>query len=214
MKNDPRLKRYAMAATTVPVAALATTAPVAGEIIFEEVDITIGGFVLSPETTSLNIGGYGSVRFLAGKNLVGPTYLWGASQTDNKADPTIEFFVQGGGKYGAELRRFDVGELINFGDRSGSGLGASFNIKGGFNGQFAFGGSGYLGFSIEDGNDYRYGWISVNWNNFFFDLTINGYAYETDLGVGVQAGIVPAPGALGLFGLAAGAAGIRRKRKA
>ena len=58
MKNDPRLKRYALAATTVPVAALATTAPVAGEIIFEDVDLTVGGFVVSPETTSLNIGGY------------------------------------------------------------------------------------------------------------------------------------------------------------
>ncbi|MCP4833899.1 MAG: PEP-CTERM sorting domain-containing protein, partial [Phycisphaeraceae bacterium] len=62
------------------------------------------------------------------------------------------------------------------------------------------------------GFEYNYGWVGVDWNVSTFELTISGFAYETNAGVAIEAGAIPAPGALGLFGLAAGAAGIRRKR--
>jgi uncharacterized protein (TIGR03382 family) len=52
------------------------------------------------------------------------------------------------------------------------------------------------------GVDYEQGW---------YQLEIVGYAYGT-LGIGIDAGQIPAPGALGLAGLAMGAVGIRRKR--
>jgi len=45
------------------------------------------------------------------------------------------------------------------------------------------------------------------------ELTINGWAYD-DAGGAITAGQIPAPGAVGLLGLAAGAAGMRRKRTA
>ena len=81
-------------------------------------------------------------------------------------------------------------------------------------GEFAFGGNGYVGFTIDAGDGLRYGWVELSWNAIFKLLTIEGFAYETQVGASINAGEgIPAPGALGLFGLAAGAAGIRRKRK-
>ena len=73
--------------------------------------------------------------------------------------------------------------------------------------------SGFIGFGINNsGNGIQFGWISVTWDGTL--LTIDGYAYETEVQTAIEAGAIPGPGAMGLFGLAAGAAGIRRKRKA
>ncbi|MBC02448.1 MAG: hypothetical protein CMJ34_03960 [Phycisphaerae bacterium] len=71
---------------------------------------------------------------------------------------------------------------------------------------------GYLGFAFADfgSQDLHYGWLSLSWDG--TELTIDGYAWETEAGVSIDAGTIPAPGAIGLFGLAMGAAGIRRKR--
>ena len=79
-------------------------------------------------------------------------------------------------------------------------------------------GPGFMGISSKvedaDGTEFRYGWIALDWDVTTFELTIEAFAYETEAGVGIAAGAIPAPGAMGLFGLAAGAAGIRRKRQA
>ena len=71
---------------------------------------------------------------------------------------------------------------------------------------------GYLGFAFGDfgDDDLHYGWLSLSWDG--TQLSIDGYAWETDAGVAINAGTIPAPGVFGLFGLAMGAAGIRRKR--
>lgn len=69
----------------------------------------------------------------------------------------------------------------------------------------------YIGFEFDTGlfEETFYGWIDfeVSMDN----LIVHGYAYDTT-GAGIEAGYVPAPGALGLIALAAGAGGIRRKR--
>ena len=80
--------------------------------------------------------------------------------------------------------------------------------------------SGYMGFAFfndalaggDGGTTPNYGWVSMSWDGAY--LTIDGYAIETDVGTAIQAGAIPAPGAIGLLGLAAGAAGVRRKRQA
>ena len=71
---------------------------------------------------------------------------------------------------------------------------------------------GCLGFAFADfgSQDLHYGWLSLSWDG--TELTIDGYAWETEAGVSINAGTVPAPGVIGLFGLAMGAAGIRRER--
>jgi len=117
------------------------------------------------------------------------------------------------------LRRFDTGELIDgAGDRSVTAIGAMGSDGVFAAGPFAGGGPGYMGISIKvedaDGTEFRYGWIALDWDVTTFELTIEAFAYETEAGVGIAAGAIPAPGAMGLFGLAAGAAGIRRKRQA
>ncbi len=56
-----------------------------------------------------------------------------------------------------------------------------------------------------------YGWVAVSVG--VGELTVDGWAYD-DTGTSIAAGQIPAPGAIGLLGLAAGAAGKRRKRTA
>ncbi len=72
-----------------------------------------------------------------------------------------------------------------------------------------------------DGSGFRYGWFDISYSSLTDDLTINGWAFD-DTGALLGAGhletvdvpeastLVPA----GLFALAAGAAGLRRRRAA
>ena len=79
---------------------------------------------------------------------------------------------------------------------------------------------GFLGIEIGTGGDVNYGWIDVTWTG--SQAIIHGYAWESDTNTAINAGqttsgaaVVPgAPTAVGLIGLAAGAAGIRRRRSA
>ncbi|MEE2973317.1 MAG: PEP-CTERM sorting domain-containing protein [Planctomycetota bacterium] len=73
--------------------------------------------------------------------------------------------------------------------------------------------SGYIGFAFENASgSTRYGWAEIE------EVESRGFrvvrwAYD-DTGAGIAAGqtVVPAPGVAGLLALAAGAAGVRRKR--
>lgn len=72
----------------------------------------------------------------------------------------------------------------------------------------------YVGLGFPAGANFYYGWVRVDVNNAAKTLLIKDWAYETQSNVGISAGAVPEPGALGL--LAAGAAGVvalRRRRK-
>ncbi len=70
----------------------------------------------------------------------------------------------------------------------------------------------YLGFRLNVGADYRFGWIEfVNAGG---SITVSRWAYESDVNTGITAGasggVVPGLG--GLAALACGAAGMRRSR--
>lgn len=115
--------------------------------------------------------------------------------------------------------RFAAGDLIQFGAGNTAGIGALAKVKSGktvkSKGDFAASEgpqSGFVGFGFGDDPDgLNYGWISLTWDG--SALFLDGYAWENEAGVGITAGTIPAPGALGLLGLAAGAAGLRRQRK-
>jgi len=73
-------------------------------------------------------------------------------------------------------------------------------------------GRGYAGFQFETTlGEARYAWAEVELRSDLFIM--HRWAYD-DTGAPITAGFVPAPGAVGLFALAAGAAGLRRKRSA
>ncbi|MAC75053.1 MAG: hypothetical protein CMJ22_05655 [Phycisphaerae bacterium] len=218
MSSELRLHRYALAAASVPLATIATTQSAVADIVYEEVGITIGGFVAEPGYVNIAVGDFGSIGFLAGHNSSGPEFLFAglASKSGSSFGP-IGFHVNLESSKLPEFQRFGAGDLIGSTSKAfpvALGVKGS-DGKGGF-GPFDDGGFGYLGLQIESqslgGFEYNYGWVGVDWNVSTFELTISGFAYETNAGVAIEAGAIPAPGALGLFGLAAGAAGIRRKR--
>ena len=88
----------------------------------------------------------------------------------------------------------------------------SFGIYGSSNsGGFRRDGTSYLGIAFEAvPGVMNYGWVEINWDG-LNALEVVRWAYEDD-GSAIEAGAVPAPGAVGLLALAAGAAGVRRKR--
>ncbi|MAB71902.1 MAG: hypothetical protein CMJ54_05300 [Planctomycetaceae bacterium] len=227
MSSESRLHRYAIAAASVPLATMATTQSVVADIVYESVGQTIGGPGGSTAyLLEVGVGDFGNLLFLAANNPgTGSSFVFGvgggSKTSSGGAEPNgIGLQVNIGGSKGSkiELRRFAAGDQIGYTSKTSSIAigGASFGK--GAKGPFADGGAGYIGLQIESdslgGAEFHYGWIALDWNASTLELTIDGFAYETEAGVGIEAGAIPAPGALGLFGLAAGAAGIRRKRKA
>ncbi|MEE2971516.1 MAG: hypothetical protein VX672_00175, partial [Planctomycetota bacterium] len=214
-----RLDRYALAA--LPACALGSAA--VADIVYTQVDISI-----YDDTTTFSMGA-AELSFLA-YNLYGASpgfnYLTGRAVSG-------QFAVSG--SYGgyAYPRGFTAGEEI--GDAASfdaSNRGALFGMSVSTVGVpvynrgqwYASAGSEtrlFLGIAIMNGSDVNYGWVDISWSG-QTGAVIHGYAYETDVNTAIVAGatessgpVVPgAPTAVGLGGLAAGAAGIRRKRSA
>ncbi|MBC02450.1 MAG: hypothetical protein CMJ34_03970 [Phycisphaerae bacterium] len=222
--SKQRIDRYVSAATLPAIAAcgasVAVTDMAEAEIVYESLSITIGGPGSAPSLTAIDMG-FASIKFAAGSNSQGPENLMGA-----KGNNQVAVIAGGSSKL---LRNFGTGEEIGLsaGKPAILGIGAKFSTTGGKSskgggkttskGAWAPGNedsvSGYMGFAwFPNAADVNYGWFSLTWDGSF--LTIDGYAYETEAGVGIEAGAIPAPGAIGLLGLAAGAAGMRRKRLA
>ena len=226
MPYENPLGRYAVFASVAPLASAAVTNSVVADIYHQaDVGLIVGGFGAFPEAKLLSIPEYGAMRVIAGHDSQGPGYFFALGEGDPKGSKSGKAQIQplvdlaGGTITTGYLRRFDTGELIDgAGDRSVTAIGATGSDGVFAAGPFAGGGPGYMGISIKvedaDGTEFRYGWIALDWDVTTFELTIEAFAYETEAGVGIAAGAIPAPGAMGLFGLAAGAAGIRRKRQA
>ena len=226
MSSETRMHRYVIAAASVPLATMTTTQSVVADIVYEGVGQTIGGATgSSPYFLSVGVGDFGNLLFVAANNPgTGSSFVFGAGGGSKTSSGGIEanaigVHVNFAGSKGSkiELQRFAAGDQIGYTSKAASlGIGGASFGKGA-KGPFADGGAGYIGFQIESdslgGAEFHYGWIAVDWNASTLELTIDGFAYETEAGVGIEAGAIPAPGALGLFGLAAGAAGIRRKRQ-
>jgi len=68
-----------------------------------------------------------------------------------------------------------------------------------------------VGFRHVIGTQTLFGWMSINVGNDMLTRTITGIAYE-DSGASIDAGAIPAPGALALLGLSGVLTGRRRRR--
>lgn len=221
-----RIDRYVSMASLPAIAAVGGAATVShladADIVYQEVSITIGGLGSSPSLGTLDMG-VATVGFTAGN-------VSGVAGMLARGNPQVA--IIGSNSAIPKMNRFGAGDTIDAGSSAWlkSGLGAGSIVKSSGKkgsktfsfGEWALGGdaetSGYMGFALLVGDPVgaggapNFGWISLAWDGTF--LTIDGYAYETEAGVGIEAGAIPAPGAIGLLGLAAGAAGMRRKRLA
>lgn len=222
-----RLERYVSLASLPTIAAMTglagTNGEATAEIVHEAVSITAGGPGI--DSASLLIGSLGMVNLVAGTNPSGPGMVFAieVGKTRSGAATGLGLFNGNAGTASkpvpnGKLARFAAGDAIMAASNLATfvlGVGAKSNPAGGYapEGYFLTNGegpqAGYVGFVSDGGN---YGWISVQWDGSF--VTVDGYAYETEANTAIAAGAVPAPGAVGLLALAAGAAGLRRKRQA
>lgn len=143
---------------------------------------------------------------------------------DGSGDLLLKNYVFGGGNYMGATVNFYPGKLVTFnagGYSYVASLAANFQIDaaamGSFFGSMAYGAANpnaqfnnadgaILGVSFATGANIYYGWVRVSIDQAAGSFVVNDWAYESQSGVGIAAGVVPAPGALGL--LAAGAAGL------
>lgn len=224
-----RLDRYCCLATVPTFAAMAgiavTSDHASADIVYEGVSITVGGTGSAPFSTEMRIGSLGTFRLVAGANSTGPGQIFKMANSSLDKIRVINDGNASKKSNDAALARFAGGEMIEVGKtgkgryfaKSGIGSKTPGSSKSGSpDWNFATDGegpqSGFVGFGYQLAEGIGFGWISLNWDGSL--LTIDGYAYETDANTAIEAGAIPGPGAIGLFGLAAGAAGIRRKRKA
>ena len=81
-------------------------------------------------------------------------------------------------------------------------------------GSFSANGSGYAGFAFGQVGNRNYGWMSFDTTYDVITeaktITLTGWAYESEAGTGIDAGMIPSPGAIALLGLA-GLTGRRRR---
>ena len=221
--SKQRIDRYVSAVTLPAIAVggggVAFTNIAEADIVYQSVSLTLGGPGTEPSLGVLDMD-FGLIKFAAGSNSTGPENFMGVKGTGDIA------LIADNSKL---LRNFGEGESIDLASNKAAlvGLGAKVTTTGSGKtvslGSWAPGAedsvSGYMGFAFFNDNDRvgeelqpNYGWVSLSWDGAY--LTIDGYAIETDVGTTIEAGAIPAPGAIGLLGLAAGAAGMRRKRQA
>ena len=222
---SPRLERYAVAA--LPVCALSSAA--SADIIYTQVNQTLTSgqsWSASVNGNNLNVraDGYSGTTF--GYALA---FFSGFVTVENggiaATGPSSNFYANRfvGGQ--------EIGAGANF-DAANFGLLVSAYASSKFSTSYSYGDwageevQGFVGFRVENGDDFNYGWLDITFKAgstpTASELIVGGYAYETDVNTAIVAGatessgpVVPgAPTAVGLMGLAAGAAGIRRKRSA
>ena len=210
---EPRIRAYTALASAVGAASASA------DIVYHEVNTTIGlgdsiQFLVGTEVgLSAYMSFIGDTSLIDGIDNSNSGWLvmdYGYGQ--NYIDFAAGFSFTAG--YYASLWRFGSSVQVD------SNLflpGTSIALGFSWNGQPSEPERGFAAFKLSEFADREgpayYGWIDITWSNDGF-LTIHGYAWNDTANAAIHVGDVPAPGALGLLGLAAGAAGIRRKRTA
>lgn len=207
---------------TAAAAAAATGAGVVGDASVAQADIVYSGVVNINIPSNID-GVYLNV-------VTGQTGTSGAGVAGWDVNPysgtTMNFFGSTGGGYvrsgGSSLTLTDnlaPGFLIdanaNAGGTWGSGAAEStgstaFNLNSSDN---------IVGFRFiheGNGNQVHYGWMRIALSGTFTDQprTLVEYAYESNAGVGIQAGAVPEPTSLSILALGALGLVARRRRRA
>lgn len=197
-----RLSRHFVACATV--AAAATGAAEAGIVWSGIVNLTI------PASTN---GLY--VNVITGQNNLPPPGSGGNTVPGWDINPWgstgFGLFSPAGGGYlnlGANLFNLPGGTSIGPGGTFGSLSTATNNAQWNLNSS-----NNIVGFRFvaEGGNTTHYGWFRVAFGSTITSRTLVEYAYESDANTAINAGVIPAPGALALLGLG-GLLGARRRR--
>lgn len=213
--TDPRIARYTRLATAGAVASLPAglAAPVANaDIVYSDESITLYAVGTFATSVLQSQGGANAFTFGHGFSSIGGAGVFEVfgfnAENAVLAQTALGFFMPGRLVEGDIVSAGNVGWSI-YGSLWGrfSSPGQSYLSFGNFTPNT---GRGYVGFQFETaGGDARYGWAEFEVTS--KDFIMHRWAYE-DSGASINAGQVPAPGAIGLFALAAGAAGVRRKR--
>lgn len=151
---------------------------------------------------------------------------------DGNGDIKLKNYVFGGGSYQGATVNFAPGKIVGFtsGNAYVTALSAGSPINSTtagptFFGSMAYGANNpnaqfndvsgaYIGLSFPTGATLHYGWVRVDVKNSAGSFKVIDWAYETDNGVGVNAGsLVSAPEPTSLSFLAAGAAGLQLMRR-
>ncbi len=211
-----RLARYARLAS-LPAAAMPAamgTQSANAEIIYSTQTVelySVGTFATYQFVTETGAFAFGMGHFFSSFGGNGLLEIFGfAAVNAVVAETALGFFLPARLEEGAVISAGNVG-LSNY-----QSLWGRLSWPG--NPYYSFGnfqpdtGRGYVGFQFETTlGEARYAWAEFEVRS---DLYImHRWAYD-DTGASITAGFVPAPGAVGLFALAAGAAGLRRKRSA
>jgi len=115
---------------------------------------------------------------------------------------------------GDQITNLDAGASITVASDYAIGESGSSTHVGADPGQFALNVPGYIGFAFRttaDGPDH-YGWMELQINNTGPGQIIS-WAYEDTAGTGIQAGAVPEPSTITLFGMAVFGFSVWRRRK-
>lgn len=203
-----RLSRHLVAAAAVATTAGAASADIVWSgIVNLNIPSTTNGLYLNVLTGAYNVDG-GNGGTVPGWDL----NPWSSSTLNffNPANPTGGVYVRDAST-ASGVSNLAFGTVI--GDASTYSAGVAQTT-----GAFAFNlnsSENLVGFRFlnEDAGTIHYGWMRIELVG-----TLNGqprsvveYAFESTAGASIAAGVVPAPGALALLGLA-GLAGSRRRR--
>ncbi|WP_428386138.1 PEP-CTERM sorting domain-containing protein [Mucisphaera sp.] len=189
-------KRLAAYSAAAGAAALGVSADAEAAIIYSGVqDISINQF----GAQDLNLDGD------AYNDILLKNYVFGG----NYQGATVNFFpgkVVGfttGLNYASAL---SAGDVIDAAATAGGSFAVSLAYANNPDSQFDNAVGAFIGLEFPINAVSHFGWIRVTIDNAAGTFVINDWAYESVPGVGIEAGAIPEPGALGL--LAAGALGL------
>ena len=195
-----RLSRHLAVAATV--AAGAAGAASADVVYFGDQNLIISssfnGLYLNVLTGAYNTTGGGGSTVEGGWH-INPYGVTGLSWFQNSANG-VGYLKDGT----VPLANLSVGALID-GSGTFSGGGASTNLT--------INGTSIVGFRFTLDGGTHYGWFRLSLSDSYAGQprSIVDWAYESVAGAAIDAGAIPAPGAVALLGLA-GLAGSRRRR--
>jgi MYXO-CTERM domain-containing protein len=208
MLSNRLAKHFGAAAAAAVVVGSANAAIVYSGVINFACAIDIDGTYINVETAQLSNG--------PGSGVPG----WDVNPYRSTTGSGMNFFSPTGG--GMVSAAAGVGSAINL--ASGASIGSTSNFSsstatiafGAAAGQWQYGANNLVGFRfVSSAGTTHYGWMrflmgSQPASGNLVTRTVVDFAYESVAGASIGAGVVPAPGAIALLGLA-GLAGRRRR---
>lgn len=208
--------RKTVAPTIASLVAASSSQGVSNHIVMDVTSQTGGSGVVAWD---IDMNGHAEISFSQSALLVSISYVSRTISSSTTGGGTISTVIPAAQLANATFQNLNTTYIVSAGKNFGAvtaSIVSTASIGPNQNG-FTNGVKGYIGFSFtNDGSNTYYGWASVTLTAFggVGSVVIDEWAYETVAGSPIQVGAVPEPevAALGLAGLATGAAGLRRWR--